>query len=98
MNNKTWKWNWCWAEWSKFKPPYAIFFHTSCNKHDELYSKWKTLLDKINADIGLLYYMCKDVAKLPFWKQPYYYLWCLIYFIGLSLWGYKAFNNAKEKW
>lgn len=87
--------NWCWAEGSWFKPPHAIFFHASCNKHDKLYWEWRTLRDKYVADVLLLYYMIKDCLRVVWYKQPYYLLWAVLYFIGLSIWGYKAFYKNK---
>ena len=65
--------NWCWWKGSWFKPPYATFFHTSCDKHDNLYDKWGNKIDRKIADVYLLEYMKQDIINLqPFYKIPYY--------------------------
>ena len=33
----------------------------------------------------LLKYMSEDVTRLTKWKQPYFYMWCYIYYIGVRL-------------
>lgn len=84
--------NWCWWEGSWFKPPYAIFFETSCNIHDKNYEIWGTEKDRKKADKWLLKYMMKDVSYLEAYRRPYYYMWCYIYYIGVRIWGRKYFN------
>ena len=88
--------NWCGAEGSWFKPPLSIFFHTSCNKHDELYGKWTTVWHKTKADLLLFFYMCKDVNRVGARKRPYYYTWAFIYLIGLTVGGWGAFYKDKK--
>ena len=85
--------NWCWWEWG-FKPPYRIFFHTSCDKHDELYSKWGNKIDRKIADVYLLEYMKADIINLqPFYKIPYFIVWAYIYYIWVRIWWAKYFNR-----
>lgn len=84
--------NWCWWEWSWFKPPKAIFFKTSCDKHDEKYEKGGNKIDRKIADIYLLEYMKLDIKRVCIIRRPYFYLWAYIYYIWVRIWGDKYFN------
>jgi len=85
--------NWCWGEGSKFKPPYHIFFHTSCDKHDDLYEKGWNKIDRYIADVYLLEYMKADIYNLqPIYKWPFFLIWAYLYFIGVRIGGKKYFN------
>ena len=85
--------NWCWGEGSRFKPPYAIFFHTSCDKHDELYEKGWNEIDRKIADIYLLEYMKADIIHLqPLHKTIYFLVWAYLYYIWVRLGGKKYFK------
>jgi hypothetical protein len=87
--------NWCWWKGGWFKPPYSIFFDTSCRIHDVNYDNWWTEDDRLKADKWLLKYMSEDVTRLTKWKQPYFYMWCYIYYIGVRLFWRKYFNYIK---
>lgn len=84
--------NWCWPKWGWIIPPYAIFFKTSCDKHDDYYEKWGDSFDRWIADIYLLKFMWGDCNLKPMYIRPYYYAWCWIYYIAVRVWGYKYFN------
>lgn len=87
--------NWCWGEWSWFKPPYAIFFKTSCNKHDKKYEKLWDWFDRLIADLYLLKFMIQDSFRIIWYKIPYFITWSILYFIWIRLWGWRFF---KYKW
>lgn len=89
--------NWCGAKGGWFKPPYHIFFEASCNIHDYWYKYWENELDKLLIDLWLLKYMWKDVRRLPLYKRPWYYIWCIIYYLGLRVAWKKAFYKNKKK-
>jgi len=93
----SWEPNWCGAKGGGLVPPYHIFFEASCNIHDYSYHYWINEADRKKADLWLLKYMCSDVRRLPIYKRPYYYVWCIIYYITLRLLWKKAFYKNKEK-
>lgn len=84
--------NWCWWEWWFFKPPYAIFFDTSCNKHDDKYDELWDWFDRLIADLYLLKFMIQDSFRVSCYKIPYFVTWSILYFIWVRLWGWRFFN------
>jgi len=89
--------NWCGGKWSWFKPPYHIFFNTSCNKHDELYNEWWDSFDRWIADIYLLKFMLQDCLLIENkLRKVYYSIWCFIYYVAVRLFGKKYFNFIKQ--
>ncbi len=84
--------NWCWWCWSWFKPPHAIFFEASCNIHDQNYENWVNEKDRKKADKWLFKYMKRDIKRLAWYKQPRYYIWCILYYVAVRLFGWKYFN------
>ena len=91
---ESWEPNWCGTKGGRFKPPYHIFFEASCNIHDYSYKYWDNEKDRKKADLWLLKYMCKDVRRLPKYRRPYYYMWCIIYYVALRIfWEHSFFKN-----
>lgn len=91
----SWEPNGCWAKGGWFKPPYHIFFEASCNIHDYWYKYWENEDDRLQADLWLLKYMCEDVRKLKWYKQPKMYIWCILYYFALRIFWKKAFYKNK---
>ncbi len=85
-------WEWCWGKGSRIKPPYAMFFKTSCDKHDKYYEKGWDWFDRFIADLYLLKFMIYDCFKQPFYKIGYYLCWCLIYHLAVRIFWRKFFN------
>ena len=88
--------NWCWWKGSNFKPPYATFFETDCDEHDRLYEEWWDEIDRYIADIYLLEYMKRDVRRLAFYKIPYFYIWCYLYYYAVRIYGKKYFIYKRK--
>lgn len=84
--------NWCWGKGSWLKPPYSIFFHTSCNKHDELYEEWWDWFDRYIADKTFLILCLKDAYYFGGIYAPYYMVWSYVYYLGVRIWGWRYFN------
>lgn len=90
--------NGCWAKGGGFRPPYWIFFDSSCCIHDWWYEEWENEEDRKQADLWLLKYMKKDVTRIknPL-KRSYYYVWCYLYYFALRMFWKKAFYANKQK-
>lgn len=91
--------NWCWPEKEikifgvTLRPPHHVFFHASCNKHDDLYWEWGNEIDRKIADVYLLEYMKADIRNLqPWYKIPHFYIWAYVYYIAVRIGGKKHFN------
>ena len=88
--------NGCGANKSWFRPPYGIFFYSSCVKHDYGYGKGGTKKDRLYCDTLFLYYMILDTWRIKStFKKLYYQSWAVLYFLGVRFKGYKYFNYKK---
>lgn len=85
--------NWCWPKWWCIKPPYSIFFKSSCDIHDLSYYIWWNKCDRKKADLWFLKVMIEDCNKNTcFFKKNYYKVWCYVYYIAVRVFGWKYFN------
>lgn len=89
----------CGGKGSIIKPPYALFFNSSCLKHDYSYWIGCTEEDRITADIGFFKAMLKDCERLTGIQKTKYTIWCHLYFIAVRAFGWKYFyyGNAKRE-
>lgn len=89
--------NGCGGKGGKVKPPKRIFFKASCNHHDYGYWCGCTEAERKKNDEGLKKAMQDDCSKLPFWKKPFYYPWCYLYYRAVRVGGKKFFYWGKQK-
>ena len=89
--------NGCGAKGSFLKPPYAAFFHASCDLHDESYYIGCTEEDRINADIGFFKAMLKDCERLTGLQRTKYVIWSHLYFLAVRAFGWKYFYYGDEQ-
>lgn len=88
--------NGCGGKGCIIRPPKAIFFEASCDKHDHGY--WRGGDEKIRAecDLKFFYAMMRDCERLPpSFRFIYYTLWCLLYYYSVRVFGSKYFNYYK---
>jgi hypothetical protein len=71
-------------------------FEASCNIHDDYYNKGGNEIDRKIADVYLFEYMKQDIKKLPVIKQPYFYMWVLLYYWAVRIYGTKYFYYKKK--
>ena len=97
--------NGCGGKGGYVVPPYASVFKNECDQHDFNYFlgyRWyhrckadyqlfKAMLTKIWGN-GFLYY-----DKLRHHKKMYYSLWAFLYYISVSLVGWKFFNYGSAE-
>lgn len=83
--------NGCGGKGSIIRPPYGLFFESSCNKHDFSYWVGGTEEDRINADIGFLRAMLKDCEWFTGATKIKYVIWAHIYFMAVRAFGSKYF-------
>lgn len=85
--------NGCGAKGSFIKPPLAIFFVSSCNKHDLSYNEGGTEYKRFHSDIGFLRAMLSDCFYIKNnFKRSYYIFWAFFYYLAVRKFGHKHFN------
>lgn len=89
--------NGCGGKSSAIKPPYALFFESSCLKHDYSYWIGGTEEDRITADIGFFKAMLKDCERLTGLQKTKYIIWSHLYFIAVRTFGWKYFYYTNIK-
>ena len=89
--------NGCGGKGGVVKPPYRIFFKTSCNFHDYSYWCGGNKTDRKEADQGLYKAMVKDCSGLPIQRWLRYRPWCWLYYIGVRICGGRFFYYADQK-
>lgn len=77
----------CW-----FKPPYRIFFETSCDIHDFTYWQGGDEAQRKNCDDGFLERMLKDADRCGFLTRWFYKLWARLYHKAVRKFGGKFYN------
>jgi hypothetical protein len=89
--------NGCGGKGGFIKPPYRAFYKASCDHHDFGYWRGGNREDKKRCDNRFLEAMMADVARLPWWKRPYYYMWCRAYYIAVVKCGDTFFYFTDKK-
>lgn len=86
--------NYCGLSKSVFlRPPFWSFHNASCKIHDKNYAKGGKVMDRLTADIGFLWRMCRDAnrQKTVHKKKKAIYS-ALAYFILVRIFGWIAFK------
>ena len=90
--------NGCGSKGSIIKPPFAIFFKSSCDIHDVSYLQGGTEEDRVEADIGFFRYLLNDCNRISNRTKRYKYLiWCYLYFIAVRTFGHKYFSYRAQR-
>lgn len=84
--------NGCGGKGSIIRPPYGLFFESSCNKHDFSYWVGGTEEDRIKADIGFFRAMLEDCQRFTGTTKTKYIVWAHVYFMAVRAFGSKYFN------
>ena len=86
----------CGGFWKWFKPPHHNFFNRECDKHDILSTLGGDHKDRYKADLILFQDMTKHVTEHFSGRKPisklWFYILCVIYFIGVRIFGHTRFN------
>jgi len=89
--------NGCGGKGGWVRPPHGVFFKTSCSHHDYGYFKGHTEENRAAADRMLYRLMREDCSTLSFFKKLRYRPWCLAYYLGVRVMGWRYFYYGPEK-